>query len=244
MAQQKSEGRIVPKAPGNRGRTWDTRMSGGGKAVSVKEEERQQKLNFAAAENPRQRGAEGRRDMDRSTSRPQKARKAKGKLKRVEPARMEGVIERLEEAFGKVAANQGAPGPDRQSIEYVRKHIHEILPELRADLLDGSYRPGDIRRVWIPKAGGGQRGLGIPNVVDRMVQEAIRLVLEPVYEPTFHESSHGFRPNRSCQTAIAEARGYVEKGNEWVVDIDLEKFLDPASYCPPIHEMVSNSVGF
>jgi retron-type reverse transcriptase len=73
--------------------------------------------------------------------------------------------------------------------------------------------------VWIPKAGGGQRGLGIPNVVDRTVQEAVRLVLEPLYEPTFHESSHGFRPNRGCQTAIAEARSYVEQGSEWVVDL-------------------------
>jgi group II intron reverse transcriptase/maturase len=164
--------------------------------------------------------------MDRSKSQLQKVRKAKGKLKRVGPARMEEVIERLEEAFEKVAANHGAPGPDRQSIEYVREHIQELVPELRVSLLNGSYRPGDIRRVWIPKAGGGQRGLGIPNVVDRMVQEAIRLVLEPIYEPTFHESSHGFRPNRSCQTAIAEARSYVEKGNEWVVDLDLEKFFD------------------
>jgi group II intron reverse transcriptase/maturase len=136
------------------------------------------------------------------------------------------VIKCLEIAFENVAANQGAPGPDRQSIEYVRKHLHELLPGLRAALLTGSYRPGDIRRVWIPKAGGGQRGLGIPNVIDRMVQEAIRLVLEPVYEPLFHKSSHGFRPNRSCQTAIAEARGYVEQGYEWVVDLDLEKFFD------------------
>jgi group II intron reverse transcriptase/maturase len=139
---------------------------------------------------------------------------------------MEEVVKCLEIAFENVAANQGAPGPDRQSIEYVQKHIHELLTELRATLLDGSYRPGDIRRVWIPKAGGGQRGLGIPNVIDRMVQEAIRLVLEPVYEPLFHKSSHGFRPNRSCQTAIAEARGYVEEGYEWVVDLDLEKFFD------------------
>jgi group II intron reverse transcriptase/maturase len=139
---------------------------------------------------------------------------------------MEEVVERLEEAFLKVAANRGAPGPDRQSIEQVREHLAEILLELRAGLLEGSYRPGDIRRVWIQKAGGGQRGLGIPNVVDRMVQEAVRQVIEPLYEPTFHESSHGFRPNRSCQTAIAEARSYAEQGYDWVVDLDLEKFFD------------------
>lgn len=95
--------------------------------------------------------------------------------------------------------------------------------------MEGSYMPGDIRRVWIPKSGGGERGLGIPNVIDRMVQESVRMVLEPFYEPTFHSSSHGFRPNRSCQTAIAEALGHVQAGNEWVVDIDPEKFLDPVS---------------
>lgn len=226
MTQQESENRKVPKASGNRSQTWNTRITEGGKAVPVKEEERQQRLSFVTAENPRQRGTKSRRDVDRSTPRLQKVRKAKGKPKRVGPARMEEVIERLEEAFEKVAANRGAPGPDRQSIEYVREHLQELMPELCAGLLEGSYRPGDIRRVWIPKAGGGQRGLGIPNVVDRMVQEAVRQVLEPVYEPTFHESSHGFRPNRSCQTAIAEARSYVEKGNEWVVDLDLEKFFD------------------
>jgi len=230
MAQQESEDRTVPKAPGNRSQTRSTRLPGGGKAIPVKEEERQRRLNFVTAENPRQRGAESRRGVDRSIPRVQKVRKAKGKPKRVGPARMGEVVERLEEAFEKVAANQGAPGPDRQSIEHVREHLQELMPGLRASLLDGSYRPGDIRRVWIPKAGGGQRGLGIPNVVDRMVQEAVRLVLEPVYEPTFHESSHGFRPNRSCQTAIAEARSYVEKGNEWVVDLDLEKFFDRVSH--------------
>jgi group II intron reverse transcriptase/maturase len=139
---------------------------------------------------------------------------------------MEEVVERLEQAFEKVATNRGAPGPDRQSIEQVREHLPVLLPELAAALLGGSYRPGDIRRVWIPKAGGGQRGLGIPNVVDRMVQEALRSVLEPLYEPTFHPSSHGFRPGRSCQTAIAEARAFVAEGHHVVVDLDLEKFFD------------------
>ena len=101
-----------------------------------------------------------------------------------------------------------------------------MLPRLQADLLAGTYRPGGIRRVLIPKAGGGQRGLGIPDVVDRVVQEAVRQVLEPLWEPTFHPSSHGFRPGRSCHTAIAEAKAHLEDGYEWCVDLDLEKFFD------------------
>lgn len=139
---------------------------------------------------------------------------------------MEEVVGGLESAFMKVAANRGAPGPDRQSVDMVRKHLPMILPNLSVMLLEGSFQPGDIRRVWIPKANGGQRGLGIPNVIDRMVQEAIRMVLEPFYEPSFHSSSHGFRPDRSCQTAITEAKSYVREGYGWVVDIDLEKFFD------------------
>ncbi|MDI6773469.1 MAG: group II intron reverse transcriptase/maturase [bacterium] len=140
---------------------------------------------------------------------------------------MEEVVERLEEAFANVAANRGAPGPDCQTIEQVRQHLPVVLTKLRQALLKGIYQPGEIRRVWIPKAGGkGQRGLGIPNVVDRMVQEAVRLVLEPLHEPTFHPSSHGFRPGRGCQTAIAEAKSYVEEGCHIVVDLDLESFFD------------------
>jgi group II intron reverse transcriptase/maturase len=129
-------------------------------------------------------------------------------------------------AFEHVAANQGAPGPDRQTIREVRKHLPEILPRLQTELLRGLYEPGMIRRVWIAKSGGGQRGLGIPDVIDRLVQQAIYQVLSPHYEPGFHPSSHGFRPERSCHTAIAEAQQYVEEGYEWVVDLDLEKFFD------------------
>ena len=141
---------------------------------------------------------------------------------------MEEVAEEtnLRRAFSQVASNKGAPGPDRQSINDVREHVADVLSSLREALLDGSYCPGMIRRVWIPKAGGGQRGLGIPNVVDRIVQQAVHQVLSPHLERTFHESSHGFRPERSCHTAIAAASQYVAEGYGWVVDLDLEKFFD------------------
>jgi group II intron reverse transcriptase/maturase len=139
---------------------------------------------------------------------------------------MEAVVERLRQAFDKVAANRGAPGPDRQTIAQVQEHLDELLPVVSAELLEGRYQPGEIRRVLIPKSGGGHRGLGIPNVVDRMVQEAVRSVLEPVYEPSFHDASHGFRPGRGCQTAIAAAREHLMGGYGWVVDLDLEKFFD------------------
>jgi group II intron reverse transcriptase/maturase len=136
----------------------------------------------------------------------------------------------LREAFAQVEKNDGAPGPDRQSVEEVARHLNAILPKLSRALLDGTYQPGAIRRVWIPKAGGGERGLGIPNVIDRMVQQAVHLVLGPHYYPTFHPSSHGFQPGKSCHTAIAEAREHLEEGYEWVVDLDLEKFFDQVNH--------------
>jgi retron-type reverse transcriptase len=130
---------------------------------------------------------------------------------------MEAVADQanLLRAFERVAANRGAPGVDGKSVDEVREHLSTLLPRLHRELLDGSYRPGNIRRVWIPKPGGGQRGLGIPNVVDRIVQQAVLQAMSPHYEPTFHESSHGFRPGRGTHTAIAEARSYVEDGHEW-----------------------------
>ena len=121
------------------------------------------------------------------------------------PATMEEVAKRLTSALLKVASNKGAPGPDGQTIEALVEQWPVVLPRLQADLLEGTYRPGVIRRAYIPKAAGGRRGLGIPDVVDRVVCEAVRQVLEPLWEPTFHPSSHGFRPGRSCHTAITEA---------------------------------------
>jgi group II intron reverse transcriptase/maturase len=181
----------------------------------------------ATAEHPR--GAVGGADADQSAPAPRAVPKARTRKGTALPAMtMEEVAsqENLRRAFERVASNDGAPGPDRQSVVEVRAHLDAVLPVLHRELLDGSYQPGLIRRVWIPKSGGGERGLGIPNVVDRIVQQAVHQVLSPHYEPTFHASSHGFRPGRSCHTAIAEARGHLEEGHEWVVDLDLEKFFD------------------
>jgi group II intron reverse transcriptase/maturase len=136
----------------------------------------------------------------------------------------------LARALLNVARNKGAAGVDGQSVEAVVAHGRQLLPKLHAALLDGTYQPGDIRRAWIPKPGGGQRGLGIPNVIDRWVQEAMRLVLEPIFEPHFHHSSHGFRPERGAQTAIAEASRYVGEGCRVTVDLDLAKFFDTVNW--------------
>jgi RNA-directed DNA polymerase len=146
----------------------------------------------------------------------------------LQPMTIEGVArdENLRRAFEQVATNDGAPGPDRVGVVEVREHLDFVIAAVQRALLDGDYRPGLIRRVWIPKSGGGQRGLGIPNVVDRLVQQAVHQVLAPHYEPTFHASSHGFRPERSCHTAIAEAVQYLDEGFDWVVDIDLSRFFD------------------
>jgi RNA-directed DNA polymerase len=132
----------------------------------------------------------------------------------------------LATALLNVVRNKGAPGVDGRSVDEVLGSARSLLPRLQRALLDGTYQPGDIRRVWIPKPGGGERGLGIPNVIDRWVQQAVLQVLEPIFEPTFHSSSHGFRPKRGAHTAIAEAKEYVGDGYGVVVDIDLSKFFD------------------
>ncbi len=190
----------------------------------------QLELNFGSAEEGAQTPGDGARAEHRRSAQACALPVPKLKSEKATTATMEEVERGLRMAFETVAANKGAPGPDRQSIEQVRKHLNELIPKLSQALLEGSYRPGEIRRVWIPKAGGGQRGLGIPNVIDRVVQEAVRQVLEPEYEPTFHPNSHGFRPQRGCQTAIRQAQEYIEEGREWVVDMDLENFFNRVNH--------------
>jgi RNA-directed DNA polymerase len=232
MARQKSEDRIKPKSRRKSVSTQGTERPEGGKAVPVNEQAWQLGLPFGTAENgggqPSPLVGVAARGLPRAAA--FAGPKPKDKNKTTMSATMEEVTKRLDEALQSVASNRGAPGPDRQTIEQARACWVELREELAAALLEGTYRPGDIRRVWIPKASGGQRGLGIPNVIDRVVQEAVRRVLEPQYEPTFHPSSHGFRPNRSCHTAIQQARRFLEDGYEWVVDLDLEKFFDRVSH--------------
>ncbi len=232
MAQQKSDRRVVPQGRRKAIPTSAFEKRRGGKATSVEQQTCQLGLQFGTAENPGEAGpgaaveAESRQRAPATHAAP----KPNVKEKRATSAMMGEVTHRLRAAFAKVASNKGAPGPDRQSITDVRQHLDAVLVQLEDALRDETYRPGDIRRVWIPKAGGSERGLGIPNVIDRVVQEAVRQVLEPLYEPTFHGSSHGFRPQRSCHTAVAEAKQHLEEGYEWVVDLDLEKFFDRVNH--------------
>jgi group II intron reverse transcriptase/maturase len=226
MAQQKSEDRDKPQGRRKPVVTGEIETRAGGEAIPVDEVPKQLLLFPGSAEalpSGSGRGGAG-RSLERLGKHVANMPGARGQ--RATAARMDEVISRLEGAFSKVKRNRGAPGPDGKTLELMQTHRGEWLPLLAVALAGGSYLPGDIRRVWIPKAGGGQRGLGIPNVIDRVVQEAVRQVLEPLYEPTFHRSSHGFRPERSCQTAIAEAVRYVSEGYGWVVDLDLERFFD------------------
>jgi RNA-directed DNA polymerase len=224
MAQQKSEDRVVPEGGVMPVERVGSSPGGQGKAVSVEETAVQLSLPIATAENPK--GATRRRTRDWLGEIRAGAPKAIGNAGTAAPATMEEVVKRLTSALLKVASNEGAPGPDGQTIEALCEQWPSVLSGLAADLLNGTYQPGGIRRVFIPKAGGGQRGLGIPDVIDRVVQEAARQVLEPLWEPTFHPSSHGFRPGRSCHSAVTEAKGHLEDGYEWCVDLDLEKFFD------------------
>jgi group II intron reverse transcriptase/maturase len=228
MAQQKSERRIVAQAAGNRRPTDKKRR--GAKATSVREQTQQLGLCFGAAENSSEEEVNARVAEHVSSPANVVARVPEHREQNGESTMMEEVSAQLHVAFQSVARNKGSAGPDRQSVEQVREHWPNICRKLTVELLSGTFKPGDIRRVWIPKASGGQRPLGIPNVIDRVVQEAVRRVLEPIYEPTFHDGSHGFRPKRSCHTAIKAAVGYLEEGYEWVVDIDLENYFGTVNH--------------
>ena len=136
----------------------------------------------------------------------------------------------LRRALKRVRANKGSPGVDGMTIEELPAYLKEAWPRLKEELLAGTYQPQPVKRVEIPKPGGGVRQLGIPTVVDRFIQQAILQVLTPLYDPTFSPSSYGFRPGKSAHQALAAGRTHVASGKVWVVDLDLEKFFDRVNH--------------
>ena len=145
---------------------------------------------------------------------------------------MEAIVARdnLKDALRQVKRNKGAPGVDGMSVADLPAYLKEHWPALRAQLLDGTYRPQPVRRVEIPKPGGGQRALGIPTVLDRFIQQAALQVLQGEWDGTFSASSYGFRPGRSAHQAVARAQALIAAGRRWVVDLDLEKFFDRVNH--------------
>lgn len=138
--------------------------------------------------------------------------------------------ENLLQAFKRVRANKGAAGVDGRDIDETSRYLAVAWPEIREQLLAGTYRPSPVRRIAIPKPDGGERELGIPTVTDRLIQQALLHVLQPILDPTFSEHSYGFRPGRRAQDAVLAARAYVQSGRRTVVDVDLSKFFDRVNH--------------
>jgi RNA-directed DNA polymerase len=145
---------------------------------------------------------------------------------------MEEVVERsnLKRAYQRVVENKGAPGVDDVSVSELKDWLKIHWPSVKRALLEGRYLPRPVRRVDIPKPSGGTRTLGVPTVVDRLIQQALHQVLQSLFEPTFSEGSFGFRPGRGAHQAVRKAQGYIRAGKRWVVDIDLEKFFDRVNH--------------
>src|SRR4051795_10002186 len=145
---------------------------------------------------------------------------------------MEEVCDRgnLQRAWKRVRSNKGSPGVDGMTIEDARTYLREHWPNIRSQLLLGTYQPQPVKRVEIPKPEGGVRKLGAPCVVDRLIQQALLQVLQEQWDPTFSEHSYGFRPGRSAHQAVAQAQHYIAEGYSVVIDLDLEKFFDRVNH--------------
>lgn len=145
---------------------------------------------------------------------------------------MEEVCERenVNKALRRVIANQGSPGIDGMTVDKLRDHLIEHWPAIREQLIAGKYKPSAVKRVTIPKPDGGERKLGIPTALDRLIQQAILQVLQPIWDSAFSDRSYGFRPGRSAHQAVAKAQEYIGQGKTIVVDMDLEKFFDRVNH--------------
>jgi RNA-directed DNA polymerase len=144
---------------------------------------------------------------------------------------LERVVERptLLKALARVKTNGGSPGIDGMTVDALPEYLRQHWPAIRASLLAGTYHPKPVKRVEIPTPGGGGRQLGIPTVLDRCIQQALLQVLQPEWDRTFSEHSDGLRPGRSAHQAVARAQQYLEEGDDWVGDLELDQFFDPAS---------------
>lgn len=134
--------------------------------------------------------------------------------------------ENLQMAIKKVKQNKGAPGIDKMSVQEVEQWLEQYQEEIISKIMNKQYRPMPVKRAYIPKPNGKQRALGIPTVVDRVIQQAMSQVLNKIYEPIFSEHSFGYRPRRNAQMAMEEVLQYLNEGYEWIVDLDIEKFFD------------------
>ena len=145
---------------------------------------------------------------------------------------MEEILERenLSKALKRVQANEGSPGIDGMTVDELPGYLKEHWPGIREQLMSGTYKPQPVKRVEIPKPEGGVRKLGIPTVLDRFIQQAVQQVLQQRWDPTFSDSSYGFRPGRSQRDAVAQAQQYIAEGYGWCVDLDLEKFFDRVNH--------------
>jgi RNA-directed DNA polymerase len=145
---------------------------------------------------------------------------------------MERVVERsnLRLAYQRVVENKGAPGVDGMPVSELKDWLAVHWPSVKKALLEGSYLPQPVRRVEIPKPTGGVRALGVPTVVDRLIQQALHQALQPLFEPSFSQHSYGFRPGRGAHQAVRRAQAYIRAGKRWVVDLDLEKFFDRVNH--------------
>jgi len=142
------------------------------------------------------------------------------------------VLERtnLIRALQQVKRNKGVAGVDGMTVEALPDYLKQHWPEIKSQLLSGEYRPQAVKRVEIPKPDGRKRKLGIPTVIDRLIQQAIAQVLAPIWEPHFHPHSYGFRPNRNAQQAVKQAQSEINQGKKWVVDLDLDAFFDRVNH--------------
>lgn len=145
---------------------------------------------------------------------------------------IEQVVERsnMKKAYAQVMRNKGAAGIDNMPVKSLMPYLLKKWSEIKEQLLKGKYKPRPVRKVEIPKPDGGRRQLGIPTVLDRLIQQAIHQILSPIFEPTFSESSYGFRPGRSAHQAVQQAKEYQTEGRRWVVDMDLTKFFDEVNH--------------